>query len=874
MAKVVLFFVLLLGLTPLVAEEKFVFDSTPGILPKDIVPHSYSIEFRPDIATMKTKGSEAIALQVRRATKQIVLNAVGTSIEHASLKEESGTEQGLQIRNDEAAQTVTLSVSNELSPGNYELLLEFTSSIEQSAQGLHVQSYKVNGQEKILLATQMEPSDARRMFPCWDEPAFRATFQISCITSANNVVISNMPIAKDTSLPNLEKRVEFAVTPAMATYLVALFCGEFEKISDRVGTTELNVYTVAGKTEHGKFALDAAKKVLPFYEAYFNQPYPLPKLDQIFVPGESVSMENWGAILDRDESLIDPANDSSENQSEAFQVLVHEISHQWFGDLVTMSWWDNLWLNESFATWMQKKATDHFHPEWKIWTKALADKEYAMDEDSIPASRAIHRTVKDPAQAFDSVGITYSKGMTVLRMLEDYLGPDTFRNGIRRYLAEHQYSNATGADFWTALGEESAKPIVKISASWLDLAGYPIVSVNRIGNRLTVSQARFVFGNVPNPQQPWSIPAGIKELSSVPQTEYRLVDRPVKELQLDSEEYPVIANSNGIGYYRVAYSPSLLGTLSEIAPKLSEEDRFTLIADCWSTVEIGQTDGSALLKLLNNLKGDQSVTVCGAIWSVLSTIDRLEVEKDRAGFRTFARSVFRPVFDALGWIPQKGESLDTGKLRSDLIWYLWALGDQQIQREGCQQFENFLRSPESVDPNLRCSVFCCVGAAGSDEQYGKLKELAKKSTSAIEVQNAVIGLGSTSDPERTKAVFTWAFEGNLSASNIVNLAINSAQLSITPEIVWSFLMSHRNQFLRIIPVSDLSQNVDFIAENLSTRHDAEEVRQFAKSSLPLPARPKIEETVQKILHRSSLRVRVIPKINAWIKENSASVAKH
>jgi aminopeptidase N len=869
MAKVVLFIVLLLGLTPLVAEEKFVFDSTPGILPKDIVPRSYSIELRPDIATMKTKGSETIALQVRHATKEIVLNAVGTSIERASLKDGSGTERGLQIRNDEAAQTVTLSVSSELSPGNYELLLEFTSSIEQLAQGLHVQSYKVNGQEKTLLATQMEPCDARRMFPCWDEPVFRATFQISCITSANNVVISNMPIAKDTSLPNSEKRVEFAVTPAMATYLVALFCGEFEKISDRVGTTELNVYTVAGKTEHGKFALDAAKKVLPFYEDYFNQPYPLPKLDQIFVPGETVSMENWGAILDRDESLIDPANDSSDNQSEAFQVLVHEIAHQWFGDLVTMSWWDNLWLNESFATWMQKKATDHFHPEWKIWTKALADKEYAMNEDSIPASRAIHRTVKDPEQAFDSIGITYAKGMTVLRMLEDYLGPDTFRNGIRRYLAAHQYSNATGADFWTALGEESDKPIVKISASWLDLAGYPIVNVNRIGNRLTVSQTRFVFGNVPNPQQTWSIPAGIKELSSVPQTEYRLVDRPVKELPLDNQEYPVIANSNGIGYYRVAYSPSLLGALSAIAPKLSEEDRFTLVTDCWSTVEIGQTDGSALLKLLTNLKGDQSVIVSGAIWSVLSTIDRLEVEKDRTGFRTFARSVFRPVFDALGWIPQKGESPDTGKLRSDLIWYLWALGDEQIQREGCQQFENFLRDPESVDPNLRCSVFCCVGAAGSDEQYGKLKELAKKSTSAIEVQNAVIALGSTSDPERTRAVLTWAFEGNLSASNIVNLAINSAQLSITPEIVWSFLISHRDQFLRIIPVSDQSQTVDFIAENLSTRHDAEEVRQFAKSSLSPAVRPKIEETVQKILHRSSLRERVIPKINAWIKANSA-----
>jgi aminopeptidase N len=312
MTKVVICFALLVSLTPLVPEEKFVLDSTPGTLPKDIIPLRYLIEVRPDVGAMKTRGSETIALEVRRATNQIVLNAVGTSIERASLKGESGREQLLQVRSDEEAQTITLSVSNELSPGIYELSLDFISSIERSAQGLHVQHYKVDGAEKTLLATQMEPSDARRLFPCWDEPAFRATFEIACVTSPKNVVISNMPIAKEAGLPNLEKRVQFAVTPAMATYLVALFCGEFDKISDHVGKIELNAYTVAGKSECGKFALDAAKKVLPFYEAYFNQPYPLPKLDQIFVPGESWSMENWGAILARDRFLVDPANASSE----------------------------------------------------------------------------------------------------------------------------------------------------------------------------------------------------------------------------------------------------------------------------------------------------------------------------------------------------------------------------------------------------------------------------------------------------------------------------------------------------------------------------------------------------------------------------------
>src|SRR5580700_2039420 len=249
MTKVVLCLALLVSLSPLFAEDKFVFDSTPGTLPKDIVPLHYSIEVRPDLHTMKTSGSETIALEVRRATNQIVLNAVGTSVERAFLKGASGDEKLLPIQTDAEAQTITLSVPNGLNPGHYELSLNFISSIEESAQGLHVEHYKADGAEKTLLATQMEPSDARRMFPCWDEPTFRATFQIACVTSAKNIAISNMPIAKEVSLPNSEKRVEFAVTPAMATYLVALFSGEFEKSSDHAGKTELKVYTVTGKSE-------------------------------------------------------------------------------------------------------------------------------------------------------------------------------------------------------------------------------------------------------------------------------------------------------------------------------------------------------------------------------------------------------------------------------------------------------------------------------------------------------------------------------------------------------------------------------------------------------------------------------------------------
>jgi hypothetical protein len=356
--------------------------------------------------------------------------------------------------------------------------------------------------------------------------------------------------------------------------------------------------------------------------------------------------------------------------------------------------------------------------------------------------------------------------------------------------------------------------------------------------------------------------------------EYRLIERPTEELQISDDECPIIANSNGTGYYRVAYAPSFLSKLSAIAPNLSEEDHFTLITDCWSTVQLGQADGSALLNLMTNLKGDRSVIVCDAMSRVLSTIDRLEAEKDRNSFRSFARSVLRPVFDSVGWIPQKGESLDTTKLRSDLIWELCILGDEQIQHEGCERFESFLSSPETLDPSLRRSVFSCVGTAGSNEQYKTLKDLAMKSTSAIETENAVKGLAATSDPVRANAVLTWALEGNLAASNAVRLSIWSAQSSVNPEVVWSFLKSHRDEFLRIIPLSVHSMVVDLIAENLSDKHYADEVKEFARTTLSPAARIKFEETEQKILHRSSIKERVIPEINDWIDKNSETAAKH
>ncbi len=446
------------------AEAGFSFAKTPGQLPKTVVPVHYALALTPDTSALTFTGQESVDLTVLAPTRCLVLNQIGLTVSGASLSAPHSHVAAPTVKTDNAAQTLTLTFPQTLRPGAYRLQIAYRGKIGLQAQGLYALNYQTAHGTKRMLATMMEPTDARRMFPGWDEPAFRATFQLSAVVPQKFLAVSNMPVTQETPLPNGLKRVSFARTPPMASYLVVLAAGELEAVSGEVDGVKLRVITTAGKKAQGRYALGVLKQILPYYNAYFGVKYPLPKLDLIAVPGGfGGAMENWGGIVFNESTLLfDPAMSSEADKRYIYGIVSHETAHQWFGDLVTMAWWDNLWLNEGFASWMENKAPDHFHPEWRLWESAAGGKSDVMESDASRATHPVQQPVKDPVQAaaaFDD--ITYIKGAAVIRMLEAYLGEAPFRAGIRRYMAAHQYSNTTAADLWDALGAASGKPVGK-----------------------------------------------------------------------------------------------------------------------------------------------------------------------------------------------------------------------------------------------------------------------------------------------------------------------------------------------------------------------------------------------------------------------------
>ena len=421
---------LTLAATPALAEAPFSFAATPGKLPKDVVPLQYAAHLVPDLAAHTFLGSETVEIDVLKATAQIVLNADGIGIDAATLSGRAVGDLKLAPRMNADQQTVSFALDKPLTPGRYQLALKFHGKINREARGLFYMNYKAGAAERTMLSTQMEPTDARRLLPLWDEPSFRATFKLTVDLPAGLKAYSNTPVERQEALDGGLQRIVFGTTPKMPSYLMVLVAGELERVGARQDGVEIGVVTTAGKIASADYALGASKDLLRYYNDYFGTPYPLAKLDQIAVPGGfNGAMENWGAIVYSEEVLlVDPKTSPERTRQDSFGVTAHEMAHQWFGNLVTMAWWDNLWLNEGFASWMGTKATQHFHPEWHPQLDSLAEREPVMNLDARKTTHPIQTPVLTEAQAagaFDA--ITYTKGQAFLRMLEAYLGEDAFR---------------------------------------------------------------------------------------------------------------------------------------------------------------------------------------------------------------------------------------------------------------------------------------------------------------------------------------------------------------------------------------------------------------------------------------------------------------
>jgi len=860
-------FILLVASVALVAEaeEPFSFAKTPGKLPKTVVPQHYTIHIEPDIQAASLVGTVAIEIKVLKPVREIVLNSLGLEISNAML--EGAAPVPLTPSLDAERQTLTLGLPRELVPGTYDIRLSFRGKLTEQPLGLYILRYKAAGTEGRALATQMEPADARRMFPCWDEPVFRATFQLTVVVPEKQFVVSNMPITRERVLENAKKEVAFDKTPSMSTYLMAFCAGEMEELKDEVDGVQLRIIMTPGRREQGRYAMEITKKMLPWFNEYFGTKYPLPKLDQIAFPSTGASgMENWGAIIYNDTALLyDPAKSSQSAKERVFGVVAHELAHQWFGNLVTMAWWDNLWLNEGFASWMGTKATDHFNPEWKAWLRAAEDKEYAMQLDARATTHPIQQPITDESQAtsaFDE--ITYLKGQSFLRMLESWLGEAPFREGIRKYMQRHAYGSTTTADLWRALEESSGKKVSEMTRGWTEQPGFPVVKVSEHLAKFSLAQERFTIHQPGAEPLQWMIPVMLGRAPALKETLVML--EPGKVEHVSADFAPFKANFGDVGYYRVQYEDALFAKLAQGAAQLSEADRLNLLNDTWALVQAKRAPAAAYFDLATRLREDQSFPVASQIIDAFWKIEALlRGEAAREKFHATARELLAPQLARLGWDAAPDESKLTGLLRGELLTMLGAFGHEDVKREAQARFAKFLNEPKSLTADLRRAVFFVTGRAAGEGTWEKLHELIKREESLEQKRQLLRGLAASVRAEDASRTLALAMTDELPPADAAGLVHRVASLGERPEEAWKFAQLHLDALLA--KCSSLAAN-EFVPEIFRSFTDAsrvEELEAFAKKRLPPGAANEVAKAADEIRFHAELKTRLLPEIEAWSK---------
>jgi len=860
------------------AEKPFSFNETPGKLPKEVVPVEYSIRIVPNIDRFAFTGMETIKLSVRSPVRQLVLNALELEITEASVDDVALPKSAIKI--DKEKELLTLALLSELKPGDHTLALRFEGKINEAGQGLFYMRYQEHGSgaTKLMLGTQFEATDARRFFPCWDEPAFRARFQLTTVVPENWLAISNMPVESEKKIAD-GKEVRFAATPPMSSYLNVFVAGELDLIESRGGPTQIRVITTKGKAELGRYALEATAQILQYYNDYFGVPYPLPKLDQIALPGGfGGAMENWGGITYYESALLfDPKNSSTETKQNIYEVLAHEMAHQWFGDLVTMAWWDNLWLNEGFASWMGTKCTAHFNPQWEVWLRRESPrdptrrvgiaKEAAMEGDARSTTHPIQQLIATEAEAnsaFDD--ITYKKGQSFLRMLESFLGEDVFRDGIRRYITAHKYSNSTTADLWSALSEASKKPVGEIAAGWTQQPGFPIVKVKREADgKVRLTQERFTVNFENAPPLEWKIPLTYTVIGQAPAT--LLMTNATDILENIPADRALKLNVNGAGNYRVEYDEPSWNLLMQALPKLGVEDRVNLLSDSWALVGANRAPVSRYFGLVEKLPSSTELAERGQIINVVDFVNGLLVgNPEREKFQRYARSLLRPAFDSLGWESKEGEPPTAGSLRASLINALGDLDDREIIAGCRERFAKYLANPASLAPDLRPPVFAVVGRYADEKTWTKLHELGLKTTSIGEKQNYYDALACATDPGLVKRTLAIALTDELPTSRAVFLVSRVARESGHPDIAWEFARVNMKALRAKTDAAGANRYAPSLFTFFSDDSRATQLKTYAKSNLPPASGPEVAKVVDEIQFRAEFEKRLESQLNAWIEK--------
>lgn len=714
---------------------------------------------------------------MKTTTDSIVLNAIDLNISNAYVTLPDDTKvQTSSITFSAEQETVTLLLPAALSANTAATLhIEFTGELNDKMKGFYRSKYTTAaGEERYGGVTQFEATDARRCFPCWDEPAIKATFDITLVVPLDRVALSNMPVVSDT--PNdggsSLRTVVFGTTPMMSTYLVACVVGEYDFVEGATtdGVT-VRVYTPVGKREQGRFALDVATKVLPYYNDYFQIAYPLPKMDLIAISDFSAgAMENWGLVTYRETYLlVDPANTSLIRKQSIALTVGHEIAHQWFGNLVTMEWWTHLWLNEGYASFVEFLCVHHLFPAYDIWTQFVTDMyTHAMQLDCLRNSHPIEVPVGHPSEIdeiFDE--ISYNKGASVIRMLHHYIGDEDFRKGMNLYLLRHQYKNTTTEDLWAALEEASAKPVAKVMSTWIKQMGFPVVSVSSVqsGTKrvLTLTQDKFTADGQESAESYfWMVPITVstaKDPLAIAAT--TMLDQKTMQIELEnvSANDWVKVNPGTVGYYRTRYTAEML---DQLIPSVRDQslpplDRLGLLDDLFALVQAGRAPTVDVLKLIEAYRNENNYTVWTSITISLSKLQiLLSHTKLVAQFNAYGIQLYKPIADRLGWDAKPDENhLDT-LLRNLVQDRLASYGCPDFLAEARRRFRLHASGEQLLPADIRGACYKAVLKNGNIETYEEMLRLYRASDLHEEKDRISRALGSINDLDILKMVVDFA----------------------------------------------------------------------------------------------------------------------
>ena len=840
------------------------------VLPSSVTPEHYDVEVTPDAAHLNFRGRARIAIEVTRQTQSIVLNAADLSFERVAL---SGRTEAPKITLDAEQQTATFAFAVPLTAGRYVLAIDYRGKIYQQASGFFALDYAGDGAaKKRALFTQFENSDARRFLPCWDEPARKATFTLTAIIAANETAVSNMPIAKSANSGAGLKRVEFAPTPKMSSYLLFFGAGDFERVHRMIGKVDVGVIVKHGDAQRGRFALDTAAQLLPYYNDYFGTPYALPKLDLIAAPGSSQffgAMENWGAIFYFEQDLLIDARLSTErDRQNVATVIAHEMAHQWFGDLVTMAWWDDLWLNEGFASWMENKAVDHFHPQWKLWLQAQGDVQQAMNTDAANGTHPIITPIRDVLQAssaFDS--ITYQKGGAVIRMLESYVGEDQFRAGVRRYMHDHAYGNTVTDDLWSEIDAVSPKKIRDIAHDFSLHAGVPLIAAQGARcehgeQRLTLTQSRFAIDDSAKAgAQVWRVPVAVQALGAARSTQLIVSGSGATPATLTGCG-PALLNVGQTGYFRSRYAPEVFAGLVERFSQIGAPDQLVLLNDTEALASVGQVPMSQFLSLAAKLPADGEPLIWSSLAHSLVSLDkRYAGRADRPAFRAYARTLVQRPLTLVGWDAHAGEADNVESLRATLLATMGRFSDAAVVSEAKRRFQEFVAAPVRVSAAQRHIVLGVVAANADGPTWDKLHALARASATELEKQEYYRLLGSAADAQIAQRAL------DLTLTQEVPVTLRPLLLESVahnhPELAANFAIVHWDVIDPMLETDSRPQYVPQLASGSGDLNMITRLNSFAAGHIPSSARSSLEKAIAQIRYNVQIGTH-LADIDRWI----------